>query len=37
MVASAAIVPDIKSAESLLTDTQMRVTAIFDEIIGSVN
>ena len=37
MVASAAIVPDIKSAESLLTDTQMRVTAIFDEIIGPVS
>ena len=37
MVASAAIVPDIKSAESLLVDTQMRVAAIFDKIIGPVN
>jgi glutamate-ammonia-ligase adenylyltransferase len=36
MVARAAIVPDIKSAESLLVDTQMRVAAIFDEIIGPV-
>ncbi len=37
MVASAAILPDIKSAEALLSDTQQRVAAIFDEIIGPVN
>jgi [glutamine synthetase] adenylyltransferase / [glutamine synthetase]-adenylyl-L-tyrosine phosphorylase len=36
IVARAAIVPDIKSAESLLADTQVRVAAIFDEIIGPV-
>ena len=36
MVARAAIVPDIKSAESLLIDTQMRVAALFHEIIGPV-
>jgi hypothetical protein len=36
MVARAAIVPDINSAESLLVDTQMRVAAIFDEIVGPV-
>ena len=34
IVARAAIVPDIKSAESLLVDTQARVTAIFSKIIG---
>ncbi len=37
MVASAAIVPDIKAAESLLFDTQTRVAGLFDEIIGPVN
>jgi hypothetical protein len=36
MVASAAIVPDIKSAESLLIDTQTRVSGLFDGIIGPV-
>ena len=36
MVARAAIVPDIKSAEALLQDTQVRVAAIFDQIIGPV-
>jgi [glutamine synthetase] adenylyltransferase / [glutamine synthetase]-adenylyl-L-tyrosine phosphorylase len=36
MVASAAILPDIKSAAALLSDTQQRVAAIFDEIIGQV-
>ena len=36
MVASAAIVPDIKSAESLLIDTQTRVFGLFDGIIGPV-
>ena len=36
MVARAAIVPDIRSAESLLIDTQMRVAALFHEIIGPV-
>ncbi len=37
MVASAAILPDIKSTEALLSDTQQRVAAIFDETIGPVN
>jgi glutamate-ammonia-ligase adenylyltransferase len=37
MVASAAILPDIKSAEALLSETQQRVAAIFDETIGPVN
>src|SRR6185295_9208996 len=36
MVASAAIVPDIRSAESLLIDTQVRVASLFDGIIGPV-
>jgi [glutamine synthetase] adenylyltransferase / [glutamine synthetase]-adenylyl-L-tyrosine phosphorylase len=36
MVASAAIVPDIKSAESLLIDTQTRIASLFDRIIGPV-
>ena len=36
MMASAAIVPDIKSAESLLIDTQTRVSGLFDGIIGPV-
>jgi glutamate-ammonia-ligase adenylyltransferase len=36
MVASAAIVPDIKSTESLLIDTQTRVSGLFDGIIGPV-
>ena len=36
MVASAAIVPDIKSAESLLIDTQTRVAGLFDRLIGPV-
>jgi len=36
MVASAAVVPDIKSAESLLIDTQTRVASLFDGIIGPV-
>ena len=37
MVARAAIVPDISSAESLLIDTQARVSSIFDGIIGPIN
>ena len=34
LLAGAALVPDIGSAESLLADTQARIAAIFDEIIG---
>ena len=37
IVAGAAIVPDIKSAESLLAETQWRVAAIFDAVIGPVD
>jgi hypothetical protein len=37
MVANAAIVPDIKSAESLLADTQIRIASLFDRIIGPVS
>jgi glutamate-ammonia-ligase adenylyltransferase len=36
MVASAAIVPDVKSVESLLIDTQTRISGLFDGIIGPV-
>ncbi|MGB8316160.1 MAG: DUF294 nucleotidyltransferase-like domain-containing protein, partial [Aestuariivirga sp.] len=36
MVARAAVVPDIKAAESLLIESQLRVSAIFDGIIGPV-
>jgi [glutamine synthetase] adenylyltransferase / [glutamine synthetase]-adenylyl-L-tyrosine phosphorylase len=36
IVARAAIEPDVKTAESLLADTQSRVAAIFDKIIGPV-
>ncbi|MBC8037599.1 MAG: bifunctional [glutamine synthetase] adenylyltransferase/[glutamine synthetase]-adenylyl-L-tyrosine phosphorylase, partial [Rhizobiales bacterium] len=34
IVASAAACPDIATAESLLQDTQARVAAIFDELVG---
>ena len=37
LVARAASVPDIRSADSLVTDTQQRVASIFDEIIGPVS
>ncbi len=36
IISRAAIVPDTKSAESLLRDTQTRVADIFDGIIGAV-
>jgi glutamate-ammonia-ligase adenylyltransferase len=36
IVARAAIEPDVKTAESLLADTQVRVAAIFDQLIGPV-
>jgi [glutamine synthetase] adenylyltransferase / [glutamine synthetase]-adenylyl-L-tyrosine phosphorylase len=36
IVARAALVPDIKSAEALLKDTQTRIAALFDEMIGPV-
>ena len=36
ILARAALVPDIKAAESLLRDTQLRVAEIFESIIGKV-
>ncbi len=36
LVARAAGVPDIRSADSLVSDTQKRVAAIFDELVGPV-